>query len=150
MLLLLDTERRFSEPIAMSSLRVSVAICWILLGAGLLMDGVLDWWSWLDNPILTASSLRWWHSTNIIPGLFAIIVGVLLWKEVAFARLAAFVLASVFTLYTIYIMLITRPERLLELRPMLALQILVLALSVVTAYYAVLGLRRSSAPADPD
>lgn len=130
----------------MSALRLAVAICWMLLGAGLVVDGIVEWWSWQGNPILLASSLRWWRSTQIIPGSLAVIVGVVLWKEIAFARLAAFLLATVFSLYTIYIMLLTPPEHLF--RPMLAIQILVLGLSAVTAYYAVLGLRPSSGSED--
>jgi hypothetical protein len=130
----------------MSALKVAVAICWVLLGAGLLVSGVVEWWSWRDDPILSASSLRWWHSTGIVPGILAVIVGGLVLKEIAFARLAAVLLAILFALYVIYIILITRPEHLV--RPMLAVQILVLGLSAVTVYYAVLGLKRSSGPAD--
>jgi hypothetical protein len=129
----------------MSALKVVVAICWILLGAGLVVSGVVEWWSWRDDPILSASSLRWWHSTGIVPGFLAVIVGGLVFKEIAFARLAAVLLAILFSLYVIYIMLITRPEHLI--RPMFVVQILVLGLSAVTVYYAVLGLKRSSGPA---
>lgn len=132
----------------MSGLRAALAICWTLLGVGLAIDGLADWWSWQGNPVLTASSLRWWHSTNIIPGVLSVIVGALLWKEIRFARLYACILAIAFSLYTIYIMLLTRPERLVELRPMMALQILVLLLSVVTVYFAVIGLRSSHASGD--
>jgi len=106
----------------------------------------VEWWSWREDPIVVASSLRWWDSTEILPGLLALVVGVLLWKEIAFARLGAFLLATVFSLYTVYIMLLTRPENLV--RPLLAVQILVLGLSAVTAYYAVLGLRPGNDSAD--
>jgi hypothetical protein len=130
----------------MRALKVVVAACWILLGAGLAVSGVVEWWSWRDDPILSASSLRWWHSTGIVPGALAIGVGALVWKEIAFARLAAFLLGTVFALYVIYILLLTRPEHLV--RPMLVLQILVLALSVLTAVYAVYGPRWIKGGAD--
>jgi len=131
----------------MTRLKIVLVVSWLILGAGLAVDGVVDWWSWQGDPLLLKSPLRWWHSTNIIPGSLAAIAAILLWKEVPFARLAAFLLATVFSLYTIFIMLITRPERVLEPRPMLVLQILVLALSVLTVYYAVLGLRQRNSPA---
>jgi hypothetical protein len=126
----------------MTSLGLVLAICWLLLGSGLVVAGAVEWSSWQDNPILLASSLRWWHSTNAVPGLLAVVVAILLWRRIPFARLAAFLLATVFSLYTIFIMLITPPERALEPRPMLVLQILVLALSVLTAYHAALGLKQ--------
>jgi hypothetical protein len=126
----------------MTSLKVVLTGSWLLLGIGLAVDGAVDWWSWKDEPVVLASSLRWWDSTNILPGLLAVVVAILLWRQTPFARLAAFLVATVFSLYTIFIMLIARPERVLELRPMLVLQILVLALSVLTAYYAALGLKQ--------
>lgn len=129
----------------MSALRAVVAGCWVFLGASLVVSGVVEWWSSREDPVILASSLRWWDSTEIIPGSLAVVVGVLLWKEIPFARLAAFFLATVFSLYTIYIMLLTRPEHLV--RPVLAVQILVLSLSAVTAYYAVIGLRSSNGSA---
>ena len=107
-----------------------LAVSWGLLGAAMLIDGVLEVISWSRDSDLSGSSLRWWHSTYMLPGVLAILLAVMIRTGSALTRPVGLFTSFVFALYVIYLMLIT-PQTLL-IRPVLVLQLFVLALSLAT------------------
>jgi hypothetical protein len=110
-----------------------LSLSWLLLGIGLFIDGVYEVLLWSGDPILEQSSLRWWHSTGIIPGMFAAALGFYLTKPGTLRNYLGYPLAVLFSLYVLYILDIT-PNG-FRLRPMLALQIAVIALSIGTIFF---------------
>jgi hypothetical protein len=110
-----------------------LSLSWLLLGTGLVIDGVYEALLWSGDPMLEQSSLRWWHSTGIIPGVLAVALGFYLTKPGTLQNYLGYPLAILFSLYVFYIFSITPLE--FRLRPMLALQLVVVALSISTVFF---------------
>lgn len=125
----------------MRNLRIVLALGWAILGIALLIAGVMDWLSWQHEPVLSKSSLQWWSSTAIIPGAIAVLTGALIWRTNSLSQYVGYFAASIFAVYVVYILLLTPSESIV--RPMLALQVSVLCLSVATFFY-LLAQRRAS------
>lgn len=106
---------------------------WLFLGVGLVIDGLYEVLVWSRDPILAESSLRWWHSTGIIPGLLAVALGYYIAKPGALRLYLGYTLAILFSVYVLYIIGITPAGY--RLRPMFALQIAVIVLSFGTAVF---------------
>jgi hypothetical protein len=125
----------------MNRVALVLAVLWGLLGLGLVIDGVVESSSWTGDPGLAGSSLRWWHSTLIVPGVVAMLFAILLPRGGLAAAVLGYPVAAIFTLYVVYILLLTPSTRLLQ--PMLALQALVLGLTIATVVYLIRGSRNA-------
>jgi len=117
----------------MKMIGLVLSLSWMLLGIGLVIDGVYEILLWRGDPILEHSSLRWWHSTGIIPGLLAVSLGFYLTKPGVVRLYLGYPLSVLFSLYALYIIDITPYA--FRLRPMLALQIIVVALGIGTVFF---------------
>lgn len=118
---------------AMKSLGLVLSASWMLLGIGLVIDGVYETLLWIGDPVLEHSSLRWWHSTGIIPGVLAASLGFYLTKPGLVRGILGYPLAVLFSVYVLYIIDITPYA--FRLRPMLALQVVVFALGIGTVFF---------------
>lgn len=107
-----------------------LSLGWLLLGIGLVVDGIYEIFLWGRDPMLQQSSLSWWHSTGIVPGALAIVLGLRLTKAEKLRMILGYSLATTLILYVLYIFAITPPE--VRVRPLLALQVYVLILSIST------------------
>lgn len=107
-----------------------LSLGWLLLGIGLVAEGIYETFLWSSDPMLQQSSLSWWHSTGIVPGALAIVLGLRLTKTEKFRMILGYSLATALILYVLYIFAITPPE--VRVRPLLALQVYVLILSTST------------------
>ena len=115
------------------SARLVFAIVWALLGLGLVGEGIYEVSQWASDPVLAGSSLRWWNSTGIVPGALALIFSYQLLAGHRTAGYLGLFLASALTLYVLYILALTPSEHIV--RPMLALQIFVVALCIGTGMF---------------
>lgn len=113
--------------------RISLAILWLLFGVGLVAEGIYEVTQWSAQPVLRESSLRWWHSTGILPGALSVLLAYLLFKRQAMARHLGYFLVVVLILYVLYILALTPAESMV--RPMLVLQIFVIALCIGTGVF---------------
>ncbi len=110
--------------------RLALAMIWLLLGIGLLAEGINEVSQWSAEESLSGSSLRWWNSTGIVPGVMSIVLAQQLYKAKAFAKYLGNALAVALTVYVFYILALTPADRIV--RPTLILQILVIALCLAT------------------
>jgi hypothetical protein len=113
--------------------RAVLAALWLLFGVGLIAQGVHELTLWSAEPVLRESSLRWWHSTGIVPGGLSVVFAYLLLKRRAMARYLGYFLAAVLTLYVLYVLALTPAE--FMVRPMLVLQIFIIALCIGTGVF---------------
>jgi hypothetical protein len=107
-----------------------LSLGWLMLGIGLVAEGIYETIIWSSDPMLQQSSLSWWHSTGIVPGALAIVLGLRLTKTGKFRMMLGYSLATALILYVLYIFALTPPEA--RVRPLLALQLYVLILSITT------------------
>jgi hypothetical protein len=107
-----------------------LSLGWLILGIGLIADGIYEIFLWGRDPMLQQSSLSLWHSTGIVPGALAIVLSLRLGKAGTFRMFLGYSLATALILYVLYIFAITPPEA--RVRPLLALQLYVLILSIST------------------
>src|SRR5262245_51146523 len=105
-----------------------LAILWLLFGVGLVSEGIYEVTQWSAQPVLRESSLRWWHSTGILPGALSVLLAYLLFKRQGMARHLGYFLVVILILYVLYILALTPAESIV--RPMLVLQIFVIALCI--------------------
>lgn len=121
--------------------RIALAALWLLFGIGLIAEGVYEISQWSTEPVLRESSLRWWHSTGIVPGALSVLLAYQLFRAQALAKYLGYFLAALLTLYVLYILALTPAEFIV--RPMLLLQIFVIALCIATSVFLYKGNRRS-------
>lgn len=115
---------------------------WLLFGIGLITEGIYEASQWAAEPMLRGSSLRWWHSTGIVPGVLAVLLAYQLFRAKALAKYLGYFLAAVLTLYVLYILALTPAEFIM--RPTLVLQIFVVALCIATGVFLYRASRPSS------
>jgi hypothetical protein len=119
--------------------KLALTVLWLLFGVGLIAQGIYEVTQW---GALGESSLRWWHSTGILPGLLSIVLAYLLFRDQGFAKYLGYFLAAMLMLYVFYILALTPAE--LIVRPMLLLQIFVIVLCVGTGVFLFRTKRPSS------
>lgn len=107
-----------------------LSLGWLILGIGLIAEGIYEAILWSGDSMLQQSSLSWWHSTGIVPGALAIVLGLRLTKTGKFRMILGYSLATALILYVLYIFALTPPEA--RVRPLLALQLYVLILGIST------------------
>ena len=117
---------------AMNS-RLALAIAWLLFGSLLLLEGIYEVVQWKTDPMLGESSLRWWHSTGIIPGALSLVLAYQLAWSPKFAKYLGYFLSVLLLLYTVYVLAITPNE--FVFRPMLAVQVFTVLLCIATAVH---------------
>jgi hypothetical protein len=110
--------------------RLALAVFWLLFGVGLVIQGIYEVTQWGS---LSESSLRWWHSTGIIPGMLSIVLAYQLFRGQALAKYLGYFLPAALTLYVLYILALTPADFIV--RPILLLQILVIVLCVGTGVF---------------
>jgi uncharacterized membrane protein HdeD (DUF308 family) len=122
--------------------RTALAVLWLLFGIGLVAEGIYEVAQWSADPALRESSLRWWHSTGIVPGALSVLLAYQLFRAQALAKYLGYFMATVLTLYVLYILALTPVEFIV--RPMLLLQIFVIVLCIATSVFLYRANRRSS------
>jgi hypothetical protein len=113
--------------------RLALGVVWSILGVALVGEGIYEATQWSADPALGESSLRWWHSTGIIPGVLCVLFAYQLIVGARTAKYLGYFLTIVLALYVLYILAITPSEFIL--RPILAVQIVVLVLCVATCAF---------------
>lgn len=107
-----------------------LSLAWLILGIGLVAEGIYETILWSGDPMLQQSSLSWWHSTGIVPGALSIVLGLRFTKAGKLRMILGYSLATALILYVLYIFALTPPE--VRVRPFLAILLYVLFLSIST------------------
>jgi hypothetical protein len=111
-------------------LMIGLAALWILFGAGLFYEAVLNTIKWRTDPIYGKVGLSW-DSIGMTAGAAALVLGIWLILNVRVGRWLAYLIAGLFVLYTTAY-LIFGGEGALIIR--IALPLAVLALSAITIW----------------
>jgi hypothetical protein len=69
---------------------------WLCFGLYGVVEGILDAWEWHTGPFFEGMSLRWWHSTHIIPGAIGIAYAAGLVAKWRFYRVFGYIVAAFF------------------------------------------------------
>ena len=112
----------------MKTIQRVVIACWIILGVGLIVDGIADLPGWAEFGGYTNPS--WWLSTNILRGVLSLFLAICMIQYPKAAAYLGYTMSFVIIFYVVYIFAITPPEH--RISPMLALQCFVLLLCAAT------------------
>lgn len=107
--------------------RVVIA-CWVILGVGLIVDGIADLPGWAEFGSYT--NLSWWLSTNILRGILSLLLALCMIRYPKAANYLGYTMCLVISFYVLYIIAITPPGYRVSL--MLILQCFVLLLCATT------------------